>query len=553
MAKTPFYQYSSTVLTSWVGRALCSAKRNKMLKRLWQHDHTLWSDSPEEISNRLDWLHLHETMPEHLPKIKEFVKQVRSDGFTHAIVLGMGGSSLAPEVFSKVFRVAKGYIEVSVLDSTDPEAIQSLAERLDLKHTLIIVSTKSGGTVETLSFFKYFYEQIKTVVGGEQVGRHFTAITDPGSNLETLAEELNFRATFLNNPNIGGRYSALSYFGLVPAALQGVNIKQLLKRAEEASKENSAAVVPSKSDAVKLGYLLGKASKSKYDKLTFISAPELESFEDWVEQLIAESTGKTGKGILPVTHEPIPDNFEQYSKDRVFVFTNLGENKLLSSFNEQLTSAGFPNIKFHLKDKYDLGKLILLWEMAVALAGEEMGIHPFNQPDVESAKVLARETVEAFRQSGKLPASENKELNPTSLDEFLKSGNYGDYISLQAYLNPTSETIAALHKLQGALRDKTGLPVTVGIGPRFLHSTGQLHKGDRGNGLFIQLISKTETDLDIPDQPGSEGSVITFGVLKQAQAIGDAQALRQADRRVITFAVEPNPESQLINLIKQIQ
>ncbi|MEN8242050.1 MAG: glucose-6-phosphate isomerase [Chloroflexota bacterium] len=553
MAKAPFYQHSSTVLTSWVGRAMCSAKRNKMLKRLWQHDHTLWSESPTEIDNRLDWLHLHESMPENVSQIDDFVQQVRDDGFTTAVVLGMGGSSLAPEVFSKVFGTARGFLDLEVLDSTDPEAVQNLAENLDLQHALFIVSTKSGGTVETLSFFKFFFNLMIEKVGQGKAGEHFTAITDPGSKLEKLAGEHKFRKIFLNNPNIGGRYSALSYFGLVPAALLGINLKKLLKRTAEGAKENSESVVPSKSHAAMLGYLLGKAAKSGRDKITFISAPALESFEDWVEQLIAESTGKLGKGMLPVTHETIPEKLEGYSTDRVFAFTNLGNNKTLNAFAEQFTSAGHPSVHFQLKDRYDLGRLILLWEMAVALACQELGINPFDQPDVESAKVLARKTVDAYRKDGKLSTSQSVELTLPEIEKFLELKKHGDYISLQAYLNPNPESVAALRKLQGALRDKTGLPVTMGYGPRFLHSTGQLHKGDRGNGLFIQLVSTPETDLPIPDQVGSEQSFITFGVLKQAQAIGDADALRQAGRRVISFKVDSDPKSQLTKLVKQIQ
>jgi glucose-6-phosphate isomerase len=546
-------EISSSSLSSWVDRALCSASRGRLLKRLWAHDYTLWSALPDEISNRLDWLRLHETMPEKVNEIEDFVEQVIADGYEFALLLGMGGSSLAPEVFRKVFGVGEGCLNLAVLDSTDPEAVLSISQTLNLEKTLFIVSTKSGGTVETLSFFKYFYNQVKDQLGKAQAGDHFVAITDPGSKLEILAGEYSFRRTFRNNPNLGGRYSALSYFGLVPAALMGIDITRLLERAGQAASENSAETSPSKSQAVLLGTLLGKAHKTRVDKVTFISDPRIESFEDWVEQLVAESTGKSGKGILPVAHEPIPDQLDKYSKDRVFVFTQVGHNKKIDQLAAELTSAGHPCVHLRLEDQYDLGKLILLWEIAVAVAGVEMAIHPFNQPDVESAKQLARQTVAAYQQSGELPTGQAQTLSADALEGFVGTSRTGDYISLQAYIHPTAAAAKALHKLQAALRDKTGLAVTVGFGPRFLHSTGQLHKGDRGKGMFIQFVSHAAKEVHIPEKAGEDRSFITFGILKQAQAIGDAQALQQAGRRVIVFQVDPNPEKQLLKLAKQLQ
>jgi glucose-6-phosphate isomerase len=524
-----------------------------MLKRMWEHDHTLWSESPEEITNRLGWLHLHETMPEKVGEIEDFVKQVRNEGYDFVLLLGMGGSSLAPEVFRKVFGVKKGFLDLAVLDSTDPEAVLEFSEKLDLEKTLFIVSTKSGGTVETLSFFKYFYNLVADRLGSNEAGKHFIAITDPGSSLEALAAEYDFRRTFLNIPDLGGRYSALSYFGLVPAALLGVDIKKLLKRAAIAAEENGPGIVPSKSDAVKLGTLLGKAAKSGRDKVTFISDPIIASFEDWVEQLIAESAGKSGKGILPIVHEPIPEDLEHYSTDRLFVFTHIGTDKKPRELCGKISEAEHPCVHLWIKDKYDLGKLIFIWEIAVAFAGEELSIHPFNQPNVESAKAFARETVAAYKQTGELPTSLAQPISTEALESFLEAKKYRDYISLQAYVTPTQKATNALQKLQVALRKKTGLPVTVGFGPRFLHSTGQLHKGDRGNGLFIQFVSNTPVEVNIPEKADSEESFITFGILKQAQAIGDAQALQQADRRVIVFEVDSNPEKQIRELAKQLQ
>jgi transaldolase/glucose-6-phosphate isomerase len=550
--KSQFLEFSTSVLSSWVGRAMCSAKRKKLLLRLWDHDYTLWSDSPDEIENRLGWLNLPESMQPEIGEIDKFVGQAKADGFDFALLLGMGGSSLAPDVFRRIFDAAEGYLNLAVLDSTDPQAVLAAAEKLDYRKTLFIVSTKSGGTVETLSFFKYFYNQTVESLGEAAAGKHFIAITDPGSKLENLAKELNFRHLFLNDPNLGGRYSALSHFGLVPAALIGMDITQLLDNARQAAEENGPEVIPSKSQAAQLGTLLAKANKARRDKVTFISDPALAPFEDWVEQLIAESTGKSGKAILPVTHEPIPNDLEKYGNDRVFVFTHLGDDKKFNQMADELSKLEHPCVHLRLKDQYELGKLIFVWEMAIAVAGREMYIHPFNQPNVESAKVLARESVAAYQETGTLPHSEMQELTSEAVEKFLEGKKSGAYISLQAYIQPTEAASAALHRLQAVLRDKTGMAVTVGYGPRFLHSTGQLHKGGKGNGVFVQFISDPKSKVDIPKKAGEAGSFIDFGVLKQAQAIGDAQALTQAGRRVIAFAVEPDPVQQIDQLIEQL-
>jgi len=557
-----------------VDAALVEMKAQQIMGRLWAHDHTLWKPEPAEITNRLGWLHIAEAMLEDLPRLEGLVEAVSADGYTYALLLGMGGSSLAPEVFRKTFGVKDGRLDLAVLDSTDPGAVLAYAERLDLSRTLFIVATKSGGTVETLSFFKFFYNRVLEAlrqglssrlpreysrsgvlavagqaVGKEQAGAHFIAITDPGSRLIDIAQAHDFRATFLNDPNIGGRYSALSYFGLLPAALIGVDVEMLLQRALTmvCNCNSCNCPVAGDSNSARLGAIMGALAQAGRDKLTLITSPVLASFGDWVEQLIAESTGKEGQGILPVVGEPLgpPD---VYGDDRVFVYLRLddplpnppphageGDNDTHDAAVQALEDAGHPVVRLRLRDLYDLGGQFFLWEMATAVAGHRLGINPFDQPDVEAAKVLARNMVAEYKEKGVLPDVESAPLTTEALDKFLAQARPGDYITLQAYVQPSAEADTALAALRLRLRDRTRLATTVGYGPRFLHSTGQLHKGDAGNGLFIQLTADDPRDASIPDQAGSPGSTMTFGVLKMAQALGDRQALLDAGRRVIRF------------------
>ncbi len=519
----------------------------KVVSRLWEYDYTLWKDSPEEITNRLGWLTIADSMKEQVPRLEDFADRVRESGYRRAVLLGMGGSSLAPEVFRRTFGVREGYLDLSVLDSTDPEAVLSVDEGLDYGKTLFIVSTKSGGTVETLSFFKYFYnrtiEEVEKKGGGrEEAGRHFIAITDPGSKLEKLAKELGFLKVFLNDPNIGGRYSALSYFGLVPAALLGIDLDQLLERALEARSNTEPCNCPRDGDnnAAKLGAVMGELARHGADKITFITSREVAAFGDWVEQLIAESTGKEGKGILPVVGEQ-PAEASMYGKDRLFVYLRLdgGAWKESMSINDSVVSEleenGFPVVHLNLGDLYDLGSQFFLWEFATAVAGHVLGINPFDQPDVESAKVRAREMVAQYIQRGSLGEDTARPPEARVLREFLGEIGQGNYIAIHAYVKPSDETRSALSELRAKLRERYRVAVTVGFGPRFLHSTGQLHKGDSGNGFFVQLVSENRQDLAIPDSPGSKESGITFGILKKAQSLGDKKALEDKGRRVVQF------------------
>jgi transaldolase/glucose-6-phosphate isomerase len=541
-----------------VEEAMREIENDEVIKRIWEKDYTLWKNEPAEITNRLGWLDIAERMKTALPELGRFVSDIRRDGFTSALLLGMGGSSLAPEVFRDTFGISEGYLDLGVLDSTDPETIRAQAAKLDLPKTLFIVSTKSGGTVETISLFKFFYNQLAAALDGEDPGSHFIAITDAGSQLDQIATDYHFRQTFHNDPNIGGRYSALSHFGLVPAALIGVDLETLLNRAASIDRN----------DAALLGATMGEMAQSGRDKLTLLISPAVASFGNWVEQLIAESTGKDGRGILPVVGEPV-NQASFYGDDRLFVYLKLKSDTYYDDLAADLEQAGYPVIHLQMDDEYDLGEQIFLWELATAVAGARLEINPFDQPNVESAKVFTRQMVSTYQERGKLPAQKaSQEFDGISvypdqagkiegtasarqvIDRFLAEAKPGAYISLQAYIQPNPETDQQLQALRTQLRDETRLSTSLGYGPRFLHSTGQLHKGDAGNGMFIQLTSDAISHIPIPDQPGSDQSGIDFGMLKQAQALGDRQALLDAGRRVLRLHLGQDPIRSLKSLLE---
>jgi len=533
-----------------IDKALADLRDKQVITQIWAHNYTLWKPEPTEISNRLGWLHTAETMRANINRMKALTEAIHDDNYTHALLLGMGGSSLAPEVFRKIFGVKDGYLDLAVLDSTDPGAVLAHAENLDLGKTLFIVSTKSGGTVETISFFKFFYNRVSKALGSDRAGEHFIAITDPGSSLADLASRYKFRETFLNDPNIGGRYSALSYFGLVPAALMGLDIAILLDRATAMMDMCGVCNCPVEGDnsGARLGAIMSELAMAGRDKLTLILSPPIAAFGTWMEQLIAESTGKEGKGILPVDGKK-PGPPKVYGNDRLFVYLRLEGDSTHDAAVQTLIEADQPMVQIDLEDLYDLGGEFCRWEMAIAVAGHRLGINPFDQPNVESAKISAKEMVAAYEKNGTLPlltptlrADGITVYGDTSADTpagvlkgFLDQARPGDYIAIQAYVQPTEETTAALQQLRIQLRDRLKLATTLGYGPRFLHSTGQLHKGDAGNGLFIQITADDRKDVRIPDEAGSPDSSITFGVLKAAQALGDRQALLDVKRRVIRF------------------
>jgi glucose-6-phosphate isomerase len=531
--------------TDSFNQAFDELKKQKIVERIWKKDYTVWSNKPTEITNRLGWLVSPTTSLKALEEINRFVEEVKNDGFTKVLLMGMGGSSLAPEVFSLTFGSRKGYPELYVLDSTDPDAVHEYDKKFTNEKTLFIVSTKSGGTVETFSFMKFFYNKTLKRIGKVETGKRFVAITDPGSGLEKAAKEVNFGKIFLNDPDIGGRYSALSFFGIVPAALIGVDIEKLLKRADKISKDSKV----SNSLAGKLGTAIGELARQGKDKLTFIISPQISFFGGWVEQLIAESTGKNGKGILPVDGESL-ESPEYYSNDRLFVYIHLRDEKKEKDVVDKLSGAGHPVIEIILDDIYDLGEQYFIWEMATAVAGWRIGIQPFDQPDVEAAKILARQMVKEYHEKGKLPGQTSLiregeislygDIKVNSISEAIKkflddSITKGSYVAFQAYIKPNKDSSKFLKELRMKIQKKYKIATTVGYGPRFLHSTGQLHKGDAGKGLFIQFTSLPKNDLPIPNNPGEDKSYITFGILKSAQALGDGQALLRKGRKVLRF------------------
>jgi len=535
-------------LNKTIAKTLSKLSEEKIVERIWNKDFTVWADNPDEISNRLGWLDSVETTSKSISEIKEFVQSVINDGFTHTLLMGMGGSSLAPEVFRLTFGVKEGYLDLAVIDSTHPDAVREFSKKLKTEKTLYIVSTKSGGTVETISFMKYFYNKTIKELGKDNAGKHFVAITDPCSGLEKMATELNFRKIFLNDPNIGGRYSALSLFGMVPAALVGIDVNRFLTETKMMIEECKDYA---NNSVAELGVILSILANEKIDKVTFITSPEIKYFGAWIEQLVAESTGKNGKGILPVDLEEIlAPGF--YSKDRLFVYLKMKNDSTYDLQINALKDADFPIIEIELNDIYDLGKEYFRWEFATVIAGWALGIQPFDQPNVESAKVVAKKMMGEYKVKGMLP-----ELIPTfiedgisvsgniksdnlkdSLNEFLQNITRGkSYVAIHAYLKPERETTNQLQSIRTAIQKKFKVATTVGYGPRFLHSTGQLHKGDAGNGLFIQIIGDPKENLPIPYVPQSDESSISFGVLIKAQAMGDREALVENKRKVITFII----------------
>ncbi len=546
-----------------INNGLKDLENKNIIEHIWQKDFTVWSDKPEEVSNRLDWLESPTETLSHIDEINSFVEAVKNDGFTNVMLLGMGGSSLAPEVFRFSFGVKESYMDLAVLDSTDPGAVLNYANSLDPAKTLFVVSTKSGGTIETLSFFKFFYNFCLEKIGKEKTGKHFVAITDPGSKLEELSVKLNFRKTFLNNANIGGRYSVLSFFGSVPAALLGIDLTELLDDANSLSEELKNKSSDENSGA-KLGVAIAELAKLGKDKLTFFYSEQIKSFGTWVEQLIAESTGKNGVGILPVENEELQSP-EYYRDDRVFVYTHFENDSGLSDSIELLKNAGHPVIEIILNNIYNLGGEFLRWEFATAVAGWNLGIQPFDQPNVESAKIEAKAMINNYLKNGKLPElnsalEENGmkvygDIKANSVKEAVKQflsllndNSKYNYVAIQAYVTPDKLTSDALHELRTKIQKDYKVAVTVGYGPRFLHSTGQLHKGDAGKGLFIQFTSAIKEDVEIPIEPGELKSEFTFGILKTAQLLGDRQALLNANRKVITIDLNNNVVNNIRNI-----
>jgi transaldolase/glucose-6-phosphate isomerase len=509
-------------------------------RRLWQKDPTLWSAEPvPEIADRLGWLELPTSAVASLPELARFAGEARDEGIRHAVVLGMGGSSLAPEVFARTFGHAAGPIAVRVLDSTHPDAVAALAREIDPARSLFLVSSKSGGTTETLSFFYTFWDRVKRAVapGSDPPGRHFAAITDPGTSLEALARERGFRAVFPAPPDVGGRYSAFTPFGLVPAALAGVDLAELLARGRAAAAACGPGVPPAESPGLVLGAAMGELARAGRDKLTLYTSPAIRTFPDWLEQLVAESTGKSGTGIVPVAGEPL-GAVAAYGGDRFFVALRVDgdSDPALDRHLDALEGAGHPVARLRLADPLDLGYEIFRWEVAVAAAGAVLGIHPFNQPDVQLAKELAKKAMKEGAEGGGKGSRAVAAADPAALSgalaELLAACRPGGYLGIHAYLTPGAALSASLHRLQGALRDRTRLATTFGYGPRFLHSTGQLHKGGPAGGCFLQLVDRPSEAMPVPETD------YTFAALIAAQARGDRDALEQRGRKVLTLDLD---------------
>ena len=459
-------------------------------RRLWEKDHTVWKPDPTEISNRLGWLTVADQMTEAAGDLIAFGRRIAGEDFRDAVLMGMGGSSLAPEVIHATFGAALDFPTLHVLDTTDPMSIIALEHSLDLGRTLFIVASKSGGTVETACQCAYFYDKVRR-------GEQFIAITDAGSSLETLARQSGFRRVFLNQPDIGGRYSALSYFGLVPAAVTGAPVRDLLDQATEMSCACASYVPVADTPGMWLGAVMAEAAVAGRDKLTLVLPPAIATFGTWVEQLVAESTGKEGSGILPVEGEPLGPP-EVYGDDRLFV-----------SIGEEIALRPAATLKFD--GPLCLGAEFFRWEFATAVAGAILGINPFDQPNVQEAKDATNRILSA----GSLPDVPNDDL-----DALLSQVRPGDYIAVTAYMPRNAGYEAALRRVRMRLRDRFKVATTVGFGPRYLHSTGQFHKGGPNKGVFIQVISADDADLAIPGRP------FTFGTLKAAQALGDLESLR---------------------------
>ena len=470
-------------------------------------------------------------MQEQVARLENVANQIRSEGFRHVVVLGMGGSSLAPDVLRGLFGHLPGYPELLVLDSTHPDAIASLRRIIDPAHTFFLVSSKSGTTTEPLSFYRYFWEQLR--VAGVAPGRGFAAITDPGTPLEKLAREQGFREVFLALPSVGGRYSALTMFGLVPAALIGIDVRALLDRAWTMAEACAPSLPVSENPGLSLGAVLGELGNSGRDKLTFFAAAGFAPFPIWVEQLVAERTGEIDKGIVPVVDEP-PISPEQYGSDRLFVEIQVGAtpDAALAAHTSRLESAGFPVIRIRVAHSLAVGEEFFRWEVAVASSGMILGIDPYDQPDVELAKELARK---AMAQPGGVSGASGVVTVPSAdraalvaaFNRWLASCRPGDYVGIQAYLAPNASTLTTLEALRQGLLERLHVATTFGYGPRFLHSTGQLHKGGPNTGLFLQLVDTPTQDIPVP------GENFTFGELIRSQSLGDYQALEQKHRRVL--------------------
>ena len=551
-------------LQSDLDEALRDCRVNDKVRRLWEGDSTLWSGSDE--AKWLGWLDIIERQLACLDLIDDFAADVRNEGFTHVLLLGMGGSSLSPEVLSETFGQKEGSPRLYVLDSTDPAQVKAFEDKLDPAKTLFIVSSKSGSTLEPNIFKQYFFEILEQTLGKGKAGAHFVAVTDPGSKLEEAARRDGFRQIFHGDPRIGGRYSALSHFGMIPAAAMGIEARRFLDRAGEMATACSPRAPVERNPGLVLGLILGAAAKAGLDKLTLIASPGLGNLGAWLEQLLAESTGKQGRGIIPVDREPLGSP-EDYGNDRVFAYLSLeGQTDAQQDAAiETLEKAGRPVVRLHLRDAYDLGAQFFLWEIATAVAGSVLGINPFDQPDVEASKIVTRTMTEQYESSGTLPvetafarfdrmaffadgtnAAALQAGGGATLTGLIKAHlsrlAEGDYFALLGYVEMKAEHERILEGIRRMVRASKKVATCAGFGPRFLHSTGQAYKGGPNSGVFLQITCDDAADLDVP------GRKYTFGVVKAAQASGDFQVLTERGRRALRVHLSGDATTALSRL-----
>ncbi len=525
-------------------------KNQNKIQRLWAGDSSIWTHTDE--TRWLGWLHVADTEQTYISQISALASELQSEGIKAVVVLGMGGSSLCPSMLASIFPKVLGYPQLHVLDSTDPAQIKHLEKQLDLSKTVFIVSSKSGSTLEPNIFEQYFYQRLQTVLEQEEVGKHFIAITDPNSQLEGIAKAKNFRAVFAGHPSIGGRYSALSNFGMVPGGLIGIDLKDFLQHAQ-AMMQACATTNIQDNPGVTLGIILGVSANYNKNKVTLITSPEILELGAWLEQLLAESTGKVGKGLIPIDNEPLAEP-KFYEKDRVFAYIRLdsGFDAKQDAAVDLLEKAGHTVIRLHLADKARLAEQLFQWEIAVAVAGSVIGINPFNQPDVESAKVRALQLAHQFDVDGSIPPNESFSFaDVTKLTDglrlLLSQIKTGDYVDLAAFIEMSDEHHQLLQEIRVLIRDHKKSATCLGFGPRFLHSTGQAYKGGPNTGVFIQLIADHPNDISIP------GHNYTFGFVIKAQAEADFEELVKRDRRVLRVNLGSDVKAGLQQLKNTIQ
>jgi transaldolase/glucose-6-phosphate isomerase len=550
MIQLPRWEFSAP-LEQTVQATLKDWQAGNKMARLWRGDPALWTAADED--KWVGWLSIVEDQLAHLKELTDAAADAVNAGFTHALLLGMGGSSLCPEVLKITFGKQPGRPELHVLDSTDPAQIRSIESQVDLAKTLCIVSSKSGSTLEPNIFKQYFFDRMEQSVGKDKAGGHFIAITDPGSRMQQVAERDHFRKIFFGLSSIGGRYSALSNFGMVPAAVMGLDVGKFLQRTNEMVQACKAEGPTDQNPGAVLGAILGTLGNLGRNKVTIITSPGVHDLGAWLEQLIAESTGKNGKGLIPVDRETLGPP-EVYGSDRVFVHLRLANEPDTAQKQtlETLRSAGHPVVEIELADTYDLGQEFFRWEIATAVAGSILKINPFNQPDVEASKIVTRQLTEAYEKTGKLPEEApffddgsvklfTDERNAANLNKLAGSDRSltsylrahlnqlspGDYLAVLGYIEMNSAHEEALQAMRHTVRNKKHVATCLGFGPRFLHSTGQAYKGGPNTGVFLQITCDDAHDLPVP------GQKYTFGIVKAAQARGDFQVLADRQRRAL--------------------